>query len=100
MKLSCSKSRRPVEQNILDGCMCMKNCVKVPPTVWHKGGSVSHFSPVSQSQHKQLQEGRVYEQVLIVTLKLGEPGKPVSPASCGLHRDGEQPVEELDVFSI
>lgn len=58
------------------------------------------FLPVSQSQDKQLQEGRVYEQVLIVALKLGEPRKPVSPASRGLHRSGEQPVEELDVLCI
>lgn len=56
--------------------------------------------PVSQSQDKQLQKGRVYEQVLIVTLKLREPGKPVSPASRGLHRDSEQPVEELYVLRI
>lgn len=57
-------------------------------------------SPVGQPQDKQLQEGRVYEQVLIFALKLGEPGKPVGPASRGLHRDGEQPVEELDVLGI
>lgn len=56
--------------------------------------------PVSQSQDKQLQEGRVYEQVLIFTLKLREAGQPVSPAPCGLHRDGEQPVEELDVLCV
>lgn len=55
---------------------------------------------MSQSQDKQLQEGGVYEQVLIVTLKLGEPGQPVGPAPRGLHRDGEQPVEELDVLGI
>ena len=61
---------------------------------------ISIFLPVSQSQNKQLQEGRVYEQVLIVTLKLGEAGQPVGPAPRGLHRDGEQPVEELDVLGI
>lgn len=55
---------------------------------------------MSQSQHKQLQEGGVYEQVLIVTLKLGEAGQPLCPAPCGLHRDGEQPVEEVDVFYV
>lgn len=65
-----------------------------------KQAAPSTFSPVSQSQDKQLQEGRVYEQVLIVTLELGEAGKPVGPASRGLHRDGEQPVEELDVLRI
>lgn len=56
--------------------------------------------PVSQSQDKQLQESRVYEQVLIVTLQLGEAGQPVGPALCGLHRDGEEPVEELDVLCV
>lgn len=55
---------------------------------------------MSQSQDKQLQEGRVYEQVLILALELGEPGEPVGPASRGLHGDGEQPVEELDVFCV
>ncbi|TNN75665.1 hypothetical protein EYF80_014028 [Liparis tanakae] len=37
---------------------------------------------------KQLQEGRVDEQALIVALELGEPGQPLSPAPRGLHRDG------------
>ena len=37
---------------------------------------------------------------MIVALKLGEPRQPISPASRGLHRDGEQSVEELDVLSI
>lgn len=61
---------------------------------------LSGFLPVSQSQDKQLQEGRVYEQVLIVPLKLREARQPVSPAPCGLHRDGEQSVKELDMLSI
>lgn len=42
--------------------------------LWYKTGCISSISPASQSQDKQLQEGRVYEQVLIFTLKLGEPG--------------------------
>lgn len=61
---------------------------------------ISALLPVSQSQDKQLQKGRVYEQVLIVALQLGEAGQPVSPAPRGLHRDGEQPVEELDVLGV
>lgn len=61
---------------------------------------MSALLPVSQSQDEQLQKSRVYEKVLIVTLKLREAGQPVSPAPRGLHRDGEQPVEELDVLGI
>lgn len=55
---------------------------------------------MSQSQDKQLQKGRIYEQVLIVPLEFGEAGQPVSPAFGGLHRAGEKPVEELDVLCV
>lgn len=63
--------------------------LKVPPynltSLVVQSHCISIFSPVSQSQDKQLQEGRVYEQVLIFALELGEPRQPVSPAPCGLH---------------
>ncbi len=80
--------------------MCLSSHPSAVCSDTKQAASPASFSPVSQSQDKQLQEGRVYEQVLIVALKLGEPGEPVRPASRGLHRDGEQPVEELDVLGI
>lgn len=33
-------------------------------------------------------------------LELREPREPVGPASSGLHRDGEEPVEELDLLGV
>ena len=56
--------------------------------------------PVSQSQHEQLQEGGVYEQVLVVAVELGEARKPVSPATCGIHGGSEKPIKELDVLGV
>ena len=58
------------------------------------------LSPVSQPQDEELQEGRVYEQVLVFAVELGEPGQPLGPAPRGFHGDGEQPIEELDLLGV
>jgi len=58
------------------------------------------LSPMSQSQDEELEEGGVYEQVLVVAVELGETWQPLGPAPRGFHGDGEQPIEELDLLGV